>query len=70
MYFMNHSSGSYVGITQKKDGRPYFRSDHIFTKNSLLVNFGALNTACSDFQQFFESLLGALYALHYSENCT
>ena len=42
---MNHGSGSYVGMTQKKHGRPYIRADRIFAENSLPVHFGASKTA-------------------------
>ena len=42
---MNHGSGSYVGMTRKKHGRPYIRADRIFAENSLPVHFGAPKTA-------------------------
>ena len=29
---MNHGSGSYVGMTQRKHGRPYVRADCIFAE--------------------------------------
>jgi hypothetical protein len=45
LYIMNHGSGSYVGMTRKKHGRPYIRADRIFAENSLPVHFGAPKTA-------------------------
>ena len=42
---MNHGSGSDVGMTRKKRGRPYIRADCIFAENSLSVHFGAPKTA-------------------------
>ena len=42
---MNHGSGSDVGMTRKKRGRPYIRADCIFAENSLPVHFGAPKTA-------------------------
>ena len=32
---MNHGTGSYVGMTQKKHGRPYIRIDRAFAENNI-----------------------------------